>query len=90
MGSVGTAYPKRVSEPTYPTLPPRTTHYTNTCMSLEKQALGALLLAGQRSHVIAGQPAIPPMGASLPRAGGPKGQTPFHFVASTVASTRCL
>ena len=72
---VGTAYPKRVSEPTYPTLPPRTTHYTNTCMSLEKQALGAILLAGQRSHVIAGQPAMPPMGASLlPGPVAPKGK----------------
>ena len=91
MSFVGTVHPKRVSEPTNPTLPPRTTHYTNTCMSLEKQALGALLLAGQRSHVIAGQPAIPPMGASLPRAGGPKGQTPSHLtVASTVAPTRYL
>ena len=91
MSFVGTVHPKRVSEPTHIShTAPRTTHYTNTCMSLEKQALGALLLAGQRSHVIAGQPAIPPMGASLPRAGGPKGQTPFNFVASTVASTRCL
>ena len=66
MSFVGTVHPERVSEPTHIShTAPRTTHYTNTCMSLEKQALGALLLAGQRSHVIAGQPAIPPMGASL-------------------------
>ena len=66
MSFVGTVHSKRVSEPTHIShTAPRTTHYTNTCMSLEKQALGALLLAGQRSHVIAGQPAIPPMGASL-------------------------
>ena len=76
MSFVGTVHPKRVSEPTHIShTAPRTTHYTNTCMSLEKQALGALLLAGQRSHVIAGQPAMPPMGASLlPGPVAPKGK----------------